>query len=100
MDKTWLSRLNLEKPHTILIKEVKKLKRIGYLWEPFISNENILKAIKEVNKTHRTSHGEPNKTVIWVEKNLEECIIKLRKLVENDFQPSPTKEKRIYDKSA
>lgn len=100
MDKTWLSRLNLEKPHTILIKEVKKLKRIGYLWEPFISNENILKAIKEVNKTHRTSHEKPNKTVIWVEKNLEECIIKLRKLVENDFQPSPTKEKRIYDKSA
>ena len=61
------------------------MKRIGYLWEPFISNENILKAIKEVNKTHRTSHGKLNKTVIWVEENLEECIIKLRKLVENDF---------------
>ena len=100
MGKTWLSRLNLKKPHTILIKEVKKLKRIGYLCEPFISDENILKAIKEVNKTHRTSHGKLNKTVIWVENNLEECVIKLRELIENNFQPSPIKEKQIYDKSA
>lgn len=100
MGKTWLSRLNFEKPPTILIKEVKKIEKNWISLEPFISNENILRAIKEVNKTHRTSHGKPNKTVIWVEENLEECTIKLRELVENDFQPSPTKEKRIYDKSA
>ena len=59
------------------------MKRIGYLWESFISDENILKAIKEVNKTHRTSYGKPNRTVVWIEENLEECVIKLRKLVEN-----------------
>ena len=77
MDKTWLSRLNLEKPHTILIKEVKKLKRIGYLWEPFISDENILKAIKEVNKTHKTSSLSADKSIrskkIMTQKKISLC---------------------------
>ena len=39
------------------------MKRVGYLWEKFLDDENILKAIKEVNKTHRISHGKRNLVV-------------------------------------
>ena len=39
------------------------MKRIGFLWEKLIDRENIIKAIKEVNKTRRTKYGKPNKTV-------------------------------------
>ena len=76
------------------------MKRVGFLWEKFISEENILRAIKEVNKTHKTKHGRPNKKVKWVEETIEDRIEDLKKLVENNFIPAETKEKRIYDKSA
>lgn len=76
------------------------MKRVGFLWEKFISEENILRAIKEVNKTHRTKHGRPNKKVKWVEETIEDRVEDLKKIIENNFIPAKTKEKRIYDKSA
>ena len=76
------------------------MKRVGFLWEKFVSEENILRAIKEVNKTHRIKHGRPNKKVKWVETTIEDRVEDLRRLVENNFIPAKTKEKRIYDKSA
>lgn len=77
------------------------MKRIGFLWEKFIDRDNIKLAIKEVNKTHRSKFGKPNKVVLWVETNLEECVDKLIGIVRNEnFKPSPTKHKTIWDNSA
>ena len=77
------------------------MKRVGFLWEKFIDKENIIQAIKEVNKTHRTKYGKPNKVVIWVENTLDKRIEELIKIVEDEFfEPSPTKEKEIWDNSA
>ena len=53
------------------------MKRVGHLYEKLISKENALAAIEEVNKTHRTSHGKPNKTVLWVEINKEQAADEL-----------------------
>lgn len=69
------------------------MKRVGFLWEKFVSEENILRAIKEVNKTHRTKYGRPNKKVKWVEATIEDRVEDLRRLVENNFIPAETKEK-------
>ena len=77
------------------------MKRVGYIWEKFISKENILKAIKEVNKTHRSKFGKLNKTVLQVETDLDTYANKLIDIVSNEnFSPSPTKNKRIWDNSA
>ena len=77
------------------------MKRIGFLWEKFIDRDNIKLAIKEVNKTHRSKFGKPNKVVLWVEANLEECVDNLIEIVsEENFKPSPTKHKTIWDNSA
>ena len=77
------------------------MKRVGFLWEKFIDRENIIKAIQEVNKTHRTKYGKPNKIVLWVENTLDERIDELIRIVEDEyFEPSPTKEKEIWDNSA
>lgn len=77
------------------------MKRIGFLWEKFIDKENIIKAIQEVNKTHRTKYGKPNKVVLWVESTLEERIEELIQIVEDEnFKPNLTKEKEIWDNSA
>ena len=77
------------------------MKRIGFLWEKFIDRDNIKLAIKEVNKTHRSKFGKPNKVVLWVETNLEECVNNLIGIVSDEnFKPSPTKHKTIWDNSA
>ena len=76
------------------------MKRVGYLWEKFLADENILKAIKEVNKTHRTSHGKRNLVVKRVEENLEDSVKTLKQIVNNNFIPAKAKERIIFDNSA
>ena len=66
-----------------------------------ISDENILAAIKEVNKTHRwRKHHTPNKIVMWVEATIPERIIELRQMIEDGFEPSPAIPKRVWDESS
>ena len=40
------------------------MKREGHLFEKMISDENIRRAIFEVNRTHRTQNHRPNKTAL------------------------------------
>ena len=76
------------------------MKRVGFLWKSFVSEQNIIKAIEEVNKSHRTIHGRLNKTVYKIEKNKTQVAKQLKEMIEKGFQPSPTKEKEIFDRSA
>ena len=76
------------------------MKRVNNLFEQLINRDNILLAIEDVNRSHRTNHGKKNKTVEYVESHLEETIEKLRKMILEGFVPSPMKKKRRWDKSA
>lgn len=50
------------------------MKRVGNLYNIFISDENILMAIREVNKTHRAKFGKLNSTVKRVEMDLDKAV--------------------------
>jgi len=50
------------------------MKRVGNLYNAFISDENILMAIREVNKTHKTKFGKLNPTVKRVEMDLDKAV--------------------------
>ncbi len=78
------------------------MKRVKNLFSKIISDENLEKAIKEVNKTHRWYHypDKPNKTVLWVESTTKDRIKELRVIIENGFIPSPTTKKTRYDNNA
>ena len=66
-----------------------------------ISDENISKAIDEVNKSHRwQGHHKPNKTVAWVELTKPERIEELRQIIEDGFEPIQPKVKHRYDRNA
>lgn len=78
-----------------------KMKRASHLFEKIISNENISKAIDEVNKSHRwVGNHKPNKTILWVEATKVERIEELRQIVLNGFEPSGPKVKSQYDRNA
>ena len=76
------------------------MKRIGYLYEKLISKENALQAIEEVNKSHRTTYGKPNKTVLWVEINKEYAANELIRIIKDGYVPSKPKHRIRYDYSA
>lgn len=77
------------------------MKRVGNLYKKMISEENIRRAVEEVNKSHRW-HGnhKPNETVLWIETTTEERIKELRQIIENGFEPTEPKVKRRYDMNA
>ena len=76
------------------------MKRVGNLWHEIISNGNILRAIEEVNKSHRWSApGKPNKTVIYIELHKPEYIVKIRKILE-DYHQHQTVKKHRWDRNA
>lgn len=77
------------------------MKRVGNLYPKLISDENLRLAIETVNKSHRWVKGHhPNKKVIWVEITTEDRIKELRRIIENGFEPRPTKAKKRYDRNA
>ena len=76
------------------------MKRVNDLFPKLISDENILLAITEVNRTHRTHKGRLNKVVMWVERTLPERIKELRQIMLDGFEPSPARCIRRYDHSA
>lgn len=77
------------------------MKRAGKLYDKMISDENIGKAIDEVNKSHRwTGRHKGNKTVAWVELTKPDRIRELRQIIEDGFEPTMPKVKRRYDRSA
>ena len=76
------------------------MKRVGKLYPLFISDENILKAIHEVNKTHRMHKGRLNKTVKYIEENLDNTVKELRQIIEEGRFPNKPRQRRLYDHSA
>lgn len=76
------------------------MKRVNDLFPKLISDENILLAITEVNRTHRTHKGRLNKVVMWVERTLPERIEELRQMMLDGFEPSPARCIKRYDHSA
>lgn len=76
------------------------MKRAKNLFPILISDQNIIRAIETVNRTHRSSHGKFNPTVLWVERTMAQRISDLRQIMLNGFTPSPASHKRRYDHSA
>lgn len=76
-------------------------KRVGNLFEPLISDENLLRAINEVNATHHWRKGHrPNACTAWVELTKMERVKDLRRIIVNGFEPKPPHVTRRWDPSA
>lgn len=80
------------------------MKRIGNLYKILISDENLAKAIKDVNASHHyVVHGNKrkiNKVTLWVEKTKKDRIVELRNIINSGFTQSPMRKFRIYDENA
>ena len=77
------------------------MKRIGHLFEKIISDDNLLLAIENVNKTHRWYKNHiPNRCTAWVELTKPLRVIDLRKIICESFNPGRKRVSRIYDVSA
>lgn len=77
------------------------LKRVNHLYEILISDENIIKAIDAVNKTHRWRKGhKPNKITEWVEKTKEERVKDLRNIIIEGYVPNTHRILKRYDVGA
>lgn len=77
------------------------MKRIGHLWERLVSDENLYRAIDEVNRTHHWLPGHrPNKCTAWVERTRDARVQALRDILTSGFRPNPPKVKRRYDAAA
>lgn len=77
------------------------MKRVSHLYEKLISDENLRKAIEEVNKSHRWIKGHhPNKKVMLIELTIDERVKELRRIIEEGFIPRPVKAKKRYDRNA
>ena len=81
------------------------MKRTAHLYEELISHDNLMLALIEVNASHRwLPKHRPNKTVAWVEQDMEARVNELRKIIEqivyHKRQLSKPKQKQRYDKSA
>lgn len=77
------------------------MKRVNNLFEKIISDENLRKAIQEVNKSHHWhKNHQPNKCTAWVEITIEDRIKDLRNIILNGFQPKPAHISIRWDASA
>lgn len=77
------------------------MKRIGHLYENLISDENLIKAIDEVNRTHHwRTHHRPNLCTAWVEETKAERVKELRKILKEGFYAKDPRIKERYDASA
>lgn len=73
----------------------------GSLYRELISDENLRKAIDEVNAAHHWIPGHhPNPCTAWVELTKEERVKELRSIIENGFVQSPPRVTQRWDASA
>lgn len=76
-------------------------KRTGKLFERLISDQNLNRAIVEVNAHHHWhSHHRPNRCTAWVEETKEERIKELRQIILDGFEQKPPRHSRRWDASA
>ena len=77
------------------------MKRVNNLFESLISDENLLKAIYEVDKSHHWKTGHrPNHTTAWVEMTKEKRVEVLRQTIITGFEQRPPRIVERYDVSA
>lgn len=77
------------------------LKRTKGIYEKIISDENLEKAINEVNRTHHWKKGHrPNGCTAWVELTKAERIKELRRIIEDGFEQKKPKVTERWDPSA
>ena len=77
------------------------MKRAKNLFEPLISDENLSRAIDEVNRTHHwRTHHRPNRCTAWVEETKSERVKELREIIVNGFEQKPPHVTRRWDASA
>ena len=82
-------------------RRVQILKRKGNLLPALISDENIRRAIREVNRTHRYGrHHRKNRCVAWVEQTEAERVEELRHILRDGFPPSAARRRQLYDQSS
>lgn len=79
----------------------KRVGKHGELFQQLISDENLGRAIDEVNRTHHwRTHHRPNGCTAWVEETKPERIEELREIIVNGFVPKPPRVTRRWDASA
>lgn len=77
------------------------MKRTGNLWDALLSDENLSRAITEVNRGHHwLKNHRPNRCTAWVEETFAERRDELRRIIVNGFTPKPPKISRRWDASA
>ena len=77
------------------------VKRIGNLINKLLSDDNLGRAIDEVNKTHRWRKGhKPNPCTAWVEETKPDRVKELRALISSGFHPNAPRMVTRYDASA
>lgn len=77
------------------------MKRARDLFGPLISDENLIRAIDEVNQTHHwRTHHRPNSCTAWVEETKEERVKELRKIIVEGFEPKEPHVTQRWDVSA
>ena len=77
------------------------MKRVRDIFDQIISDDNLSKAIDEVNRTHHwIANHKPNKCTAWVEETKPQRIKHLRYIIKSGFKQSPPKVTERYDASA
>lgn len=77
------------------------MKRVGKLFEQIIAEENLARAIEEVNRTHHWhSHHSPNACTAWVEETQPERVKELRQILLDGFAPKAPHITQRWDASA
>lgn len=77
------------------------MKRQGNLFGKLISDENLMDAIDEVNRTHHWHKGHrPNKVTAWVELTKADRVKDLREIILQGFTPKPPRVSVRWDASA
>lgn len=77
------------------------MKRAKNLFEKLVSDDNLLLAIDEVNRTHHwRTHHRPNSCTAWVEETKEERVVELRQIIIDGFEQKKPHVSQRWDASA
>ena len=77
------------------------MKRAGKLFDTLISDDNLLRAIDEVNRTHHWNRGhKPNTCTAWVEETKAQRVEDLRRILVGGFEPKKPHVSQRWDANA
>lgn len=77
------------------------MKRAGKLFDTLISDDNLLLAIDEVNRTHHWNRGhKPNTCTAWVEETKAQRVKDLRRILVGGFEPKKPHVSQRWDANA